>query len=142
MPTALMVVDVQQGMFALPSPLHRGEEVVRRIADLLDRARVEGVPVVHIQHDGGPGHVLAKGSPGWPPHRHRSPRRRRHADRNVRRFRLPRRGGAGRVVLVADGHTTYDTPVIAADLIIAHHNGLLGRAFVELAEARQVRFQE
>lgn len=47
-----------------------------------------------------------------------------------------------RVVLVADGHTTYDTPVIAADLIIAHHNGLLGRAFVELAEARQVRFQE
>jgi nicotinamidase-related amidase len=47
-----------------------------------------------------------------------------------------------RVMLVADAHTTYDTPVIGADLIIAHHNRLLGRAFVELAEARQVRFQE
>jgi len=59
--SALMIVDVQQGMFALRSPLHRGEEVVRRIAGLLGRARAEGVPVVHIQHDGGPGHVLAKG---------------------------------------------------------------------------------
>ena len=37
-----------------------------------------------------------------------------------------------RVALVADGHTTYDTPVITADLIIAHHNRLLSRAFVEL----------
>jgi nicotinamidase-related amidase len=47
-----------------------------------------------------------------------------------------------RVILVADGHTTFDTPVIAADLIIAHHNRLLGRGFVELAEADQVRFGE
>jgi nicotinamidase-related amidase len=44
------------------------------------------------------------------------------------------------VALVADGHTTYDTPVIAADLIIAHHNRLLSRAFVELVEADQVQF--
>ena len=47
-----------------------------------------------------------------------------------------------RVVLVADGHTTFDTPVIGAHLIIAHHNRLLAGGFVELAEARQVRFQE
>ena len=31
MTSALMVVDVQQGMFAVPSPLYRGEEVVRCI---------------------------------------------------------------------------------------------------------------
>src|SRR5258707_14759066 len=66
MSSALMLVDVQQGMFALPSPLHRGEEVVRRIAELLERARAAGAPVVHVQHDGGPGHVLARGSAGWP----------------------------------------------------------------------------
>jgi nicotinamidase-related amidase len=175
MSTALMVVDVQQGMFALPSPLHRGDEVVRRIAGLLDRARAEGVPVVHIQHDGGPGHVLAKGSPGWLPHRMVEPRigemvvEKRHSsafhdtdlhkrlsDAGIDRLVVAGmqtemcvdsacRGAAAlgyRVVLVADGHTTFDTPVIAADLIIAHHNRLLGRAFVELAEARQVRFQE
>lgn len=45
-----------------------------------------------------------------------------------------------RVVLVSDGHTTYDTPVIPADRIIAHHNRLLGCAFAELVEADQVSF--
>ena len=45
-----------------------------------------------------------------------------------------------RVVLVADGHTTCDTPQLVADLIIAHHNRLLGRGFVELLDAEQVRF--
>ena len=170
-----MVVDVQQGMFAVPSPLYRGEEVVQRIAGLLDRARAEGVPVVHIQHDGGPGHVLAKGSPGWPHHPMVAPRagemvvEKRHSSafhdtdlhRRLGEAGIDRlivtgmqtemcvdsacRGAAAldyRVVLVADGHTTYDTPVLGADLIIAHHNRLLSRAFVDLVEARQVRFQE
>ena len=175
MASALMVVDVQQGMFAVPSPPYRGEEVVRRIAGLLERARAEGVPVVHIQHDGGPGHVLAKGAPGWPHHPMVAPRagemvvEKRHSSafhdtdlhRRLGEAGIDRlivagmqtemcvdsacRGAAAldyRVVLVADGHTTYDTPVLGADLIIAHHNRLLSRAFVELVEARQVRFQE
>ena len=170
-----MVVDVQQGMFAVPSPLYRGEEVVQRIAGLLERARAEGVPVVHIQHDGGPGHVLAKGSPGWSHHPMVAPRagemvvekrhssafhdtdlHRRLGDAGIDRLVVAGmqtemcvnsacRGAAAldyRVVLVADAHTTYDTPVLGADLIIAHHNRLLSRAFVELVEARQVRFQE
>ena len=41
MSTALMIVDVQQGMFSVSQPLHRGEEVVQRIAGLLARARAE-----------------------------------------------------------------------------------------------------
>jgi hypothetical protein len=32
--------------------------------------------------------------------------------------------------------------MLRADLIIAHHNRLLGRVFVDLVEAQQVRFQE
>ena len=175
MTSALMVVDVQQGMFAVPSPLYRGEEVVRCIAGLLERARAEGVPVVHIQHDGGPGHVLAKGSPGWPHHPMTAPRagemvvekrhssafhdtdlHRRLSDAGIDHLVVAGmqtemcvdsacRGAAAldyRVVLVADAHTTYDTPVLGAGLIIAHHNRLLSRAFVELVEARQVSFQE
>ncbi|MGH8430776.1 MAG: cysteine hydrolase family protein [Solimonas sp.] len=170
-----MIVDVQQGMFALSSPLYRGEEVVQRIAGLLERARAEGVPVVHIQHDGGEGHVLAKGSAGWPHHplvapqsgemvvekRHSSAfhdtdLHRRLSDAGIDRLVIAGmqtemcldsacRGAVAldyRVVLVADGHTTYDTPVIGADLIVAHHNRLLGRAFVELVDADQVRFKE
>jgi nicotinamidase-related amidase len=175
MTTALMLVDVQQGMFDLPSPLHRGEEVVHRLAGLLERARAEGAPVVHIQHDGGPGHVLARGSAGWPQHPLVAPRdgelvvEKRHSSafhdtelhRRLQEAGIDRlviggmqtemcvdsacRGAAAldyRVVLVVDGHTTFDTPVIAADLIIAHHNRLLGRGFVELATAERVRFGE
>jgi nicotinamidase-related amidase len=173
MASALIIVDVQQGMFTLPSPLHRGEEVVRRIARLLERARAAGAPVVHIQHDGGPGHVLAKGSAGWPHHPlvvpeagemvvekrnssafHGTDLHRRLGEAGVDRLIIAGmqtemcvdsacRGAKAldyRVALVADAHTTYDTPALAADLIIAHHNRLLSRGFVELVEADQVRF--
>jgi len=162
-----MIVDVQQGMFAVRQPLHRGEEVVQRIAGLLARARAEGRPV------GGPGHVLAKGSAGWPHHPLVAPRpgetvvekrhsgafhdtdlHRRLAEAGIDRLVIAGmqtemcvdsacRGAVAlgyRVVLVADGHTTYDTPVIDAERIIAHHNRLLGSGFADVVAADQVRF--
>ncbi len=173
MPTALMIVDVQQGMFAVKPPIHRGEEVVARIARLLDRARRQEVPIVHIQHEGGDGHVLARGSPGWPHHplvapvagelvvgkRNSSAFHATDLDRQLRDRKIDRLVIAGmqtemcvdsacraaaaldyRVTLVSDGHTTWDTPGLTADRIIAHHNRLLGSGFVDLAEAEQVRF--
>jgi nicotinamidase-related amidase len=173
MTSALMIVDVQQGMFAVSPPIHRGDEIVRRIAGLLGRARAEGRPVVHVQHDGGAGHVLAKGSAGWPHHPLVAPRpgeivvEKRHSssfhDTDLHR----RLGDAGidrlviagmqtemcvdsacrgavalgyRVVLVADAHTTWDTPVIDAERIVAHHNRLLGRGFAEVVAADDVTF--
>lgn len=45
-----------------------------------------------------------------------------------------------RVVLMADGHTTWDTPVIDADRIIAHHNRLLSRGFPDVVAASDVSF--
>ncbi len=68
MRSALLVVDVQQGMFMPPTPAFQGEAVVERIAGLLARARAQNLPVIHVQHDGGPGDVLARGSPGWQIH--------------------------------------------------------------------------
>lgn len=174
MPSALMIVDVQQGMFAFPAPLHRGDEIVQRIAGLLERGRAAGAPIVHIQHDGGAGDMLAKGSAGWPHHPLVAPRtgeivvekrqscafhntdlHRRLGDAGIDRLIIAGmqtemcvdsacRGAVAhgyRVALVADGHTTYDTPVLRADLIIAHHNRLLGRVFVELVDADDVSFQ-
>jgi nicotinamidase-related amidase len=64
----LVVIDVQQGMFTFRRPLHRGEEIVQRIAGLLERARDADVPIFRVHYDGGPGHILAKGSIGWPHH--------------------------------------------------------------------------
>ncbi len=63
---ALVVIDVQCGMFADPANQpHDGEAVVRRIARLIEQARTAGAPVVFVQHDGGQGDPLEQGSPGF-----------------------------------------------------------------------------
>ena len=45
-----------------------------------------------------------------------------------------------RVVLLSDGHTTFDSPVLTAPQIIAHHNYTIGNWFGELAESGQFVF--
>jgi nicotinamidase-related amidase len=45
-----------------------------------------------------------------------------------------------RVTLVSDGHTTFDSPVLPAEKIIAHHNRTLGDGFVDLRSASDVDF--
>ena len=63
---ALVVIDVQCGMFADPTNQpHDGAAVVQRIARLIAQARTAGTPVVFVQHDGGEGDPLAKGLPGF-----------------------------------------------------------------------------
>ena len=173
MTTALVIIDMQQGMFTEATAPYRGEEVLQRCADLLARARAARIPVFHVQHDGGPGDSLGKGTPGFPHHPAVAP----HAgepvvvkqnisafhgtdfDERLKKAGIDRLVIAGmqtemcvdsacrsavtlgyRVVLVSDGHTTYDTSVIPADRIIAHHNRLLGREFAELATADAVTF--
>ncbi len=64
---ALMVIDVQQGLFGAVQPFH-GEEIVARIVGLMARARAAKVPVVFVQHDGGPGDELDRDGPGFPFH--------------------------------------------------------------------------
>jgi nicotinamidase-related amidase len=68
--TALIIIDVQNNILLGSDP--RGVEtlaaldaVVQRLAALAARARAQGVPVIHVQHDGEPGHRLEKGSEGW-----------------------------------------------------------------------------
>ncbi|HEU0130870.1 MAG TPA: cysteine hydrolase family protein [Mycobacteriales bacterium] len=57
--TALLVVDVQNGVVA---GAHARDAVVANVADLVEKARQERVPVVWVQHnDAG----LARGSDEW-----------------------------------------------------------------------------
>jgi len=44
------------------------------------------------------------------------------------------------VVLAKDAHTTFDTPLLTAAQIIAHHNRTLGGSFAELAAAGDIQF--
>lgn len=67
MATALLIVDVQRGMFADPNVMpHDGTGSVARIRGLLDRARGASVPVFFVQHDGGKGDPLEAGTDGFP----------------------------------------------------------------------------
>jgi len=45
MTTALIIIDMQQGMFTDVVAPHRGEAVIERCAELLSRARAAGTPV-------------------------------------------------------------------------------------------------
>jgi nicotinamidase-related amidase len=70
--TALLVIDVQRGIMNDPILARKKEinqafdETVARIAGLIARARTACVPVIYIQHDGGPGHRLEPETSGWP----------------------------------------------------------------------------
>lgn len=53
--TAVLVIDVQNGLIRGPEPVYGGAELVARIKDLTDRARDSGTLVVYIQdNDVGP----------------------------------------------------------------------------------------
>ncbi len=74
MTAALVVIDVQQGMFQIPDfHLHDGEGTVSRIAALIARARESGTPIFFVQHDGGPDHPFHPGKPGFPFHERLTP---------------------------------------------------------------------
>jgi len=66
--TALVVIDVQRGMFAFPEQPYEGDAMLRLIADLVARARAASVPVIFVQHDGGAGHPLEKPGENWEIH--------------------------------------------------------------------------
>lgn len=68
--TALLVIDVQLGMFESPliPPVHDGTRLLAAISGLIEAARARGVPVIYVQHDGGKGHPLLAGTPPWQIH--------------------------------------------------------------------------
>lgn len=66
--TALMVIDVQMGMFAEGDPVFDGDELLRKLSNLIARARAAGVEVIFVQHSGGAGDLLEPGGPGWSIH--------------------------------------------------------------------------
>ena len=72
MKTALLVIDVQNDIVAgtgtperQPAIDHALDEIVIRLRDLRAKARQAGIPVIMVQHDGGPGDELERGIAGW-----------------------------------------------------------------------------
>jgi nicotinamidase-related amidase len=65
---ALLVIDVQLGMYEESDPVYHGEELLETIGGLIVKARAAGVPVIYVQHSGSEGHPLHPQAPGWPIH--------------------------------------------------------------------------
>lgn len=64
--TALLIIDVQQGLFNRSQPIYHADELIRKLNLLADRFRSAGAPVVFIQHANDK--MLLKGTPDWELH--------------------------------------------------------------------------
>ncbi len=172
--SALLIVDMQCGMFNGPQQPYEGERVLANINALIRQARQAGAPVFAARHTGPQGSPIAPGSaltqllPGLMVDA---------AQDTVFNKTRPNcffgtglagwLAGAGvaelviagvkteycidttcravadlgfRGVLVADAHTTMDTPALSARAITAHHNLVLNGPFVRLASTADCLF--
>lgn len=69
--TALLVIDVQRGLFEKGTPIYRSSELIRNIQSLIARAREANAPVVFIQHSSE--RDLVKNSDSWQLHLEMTP---------------------------------------------------------------------
>ena len=64
--TAVLVIDVQAGLFGSEAAAFEGEAVISRINEVTAEARKGGAPVIFIQHDGEPtGEEVVPFTEGW-----------------------------------------------------------------------------
>jgi nicotinamidase-related amidase len=60
---ALLIIDVQRGLFRKSTPIYRADELLLHINMLADRARRVGAPVFFVQHSDKK--MLVRGSDDW-----------------------------------------------------------------------------
>ncbi|MGN4049824.1 cysteine hydrolase family protein [Pseudomonas sp. SM4] len=65
MPAALLIIDMQVGLFHGPEKPHEGERTLANIQQLIKKARLNNVPVFAVRHTGPEGSPIAAGSPFW-----------------------------------------------------------------------------
>jgi len=74
-PTALLIIDVQNGLFNIKDfPIFQEEQLIRNIQILLDKAQKAKVPIFYIQHNDPKGKRLENGTENWKIHSEITPR--------------------------------------------------------------------
>jgi nicotinamidase-related amidase len=66
MDIALLVIDVQNGLFQEAEPVYDGDGLLERISGLIKKARACDTPVIYVQHNEDEG--LVANSPEWDIH--------------------------------------------------------------------------
>ena len=61
--TALLVIDVQQGLFNKTTPVYKADALLDNLDELIGRAHGAGACVIYVQHSNES--FLVKDSPGW-----------------------------------------------------------------------------
>jgi len=74
--TALLIIDVQRDLFEKSTPVYRGDQVLKNINALVDRAHAAGAPVFYVQHSTKT--TLIEGSSAWQLHPALKPRKTDH----------------------------------------------------------------
>ncbi len=62
---ALIVIDIQQGLFGPEPKPAFSSDIIARINTLTQRARQQGVPVIFVQHEAMTGQHFTYGSEAW-----------------------------------------------------------------------------
>ncbi|WP_144569681.1 cysteine hydrolase family protein [Bacillus pseudomycoides] len=65
---ALLVIDVQKGMFQEGNVVHKGDRLLQNLNELLAKARSKEIPIFYIQHNAPVGKPLEYGTNGWKIH--------------------------------------------------------------------------
>jgi nicotinamidase-related amidase len=68
MSNALIIIDVQKGMFLEGAAVYKGERLISILKKLIEKARSSDTPVFYVQHNAPAGKPLAYGKEGWEIH--------------------------------------------------------------------------
>jgi len=68
MSKALIIIDVQKGMFQEEKSVYKGEELISKLKTLIRKARASNTPIFYVQHNAPTGKPLEFGKEGWEIH--------------------------------------------------------------------------
>jgi nicotinamidase-related amidase len=66
--SALIIIDVQNGMFLDTNPVYNGEMLIHNLKYLINKARLNITPICYIQHNASAGKPLEIWTKGWEIH--------------------------------------------------------------------------
>lgn len=73
MKKAILIIDVQKGMFQMDPPVYNGGQLLQNLKKVISCAREKDIPLLHVQHNGPVGSPLEQGTDGWAIHEEIAP---------------------------------------------------------------------